>query len=185
MPIGALAAVPHLARYFVYERPVRVLDLGIGFGFYGSVVRQWCDEGVQPWRTWLTGVEVWADYRSPCWDLYDAVFVRTIQEYLNAHTEQFDCVLLNDVLEHFERDEGTALLQRLKLTVTPGGALFVCTPGNFVAQGAAHGNPFEKHRCVWTSEELEGLDFETILSGTEQQEGPEPAVLSRWNAGSE
>ncbi len=34
-----------------------VLDLGAGMGFYGAVVRQWCDSGVRPWRTRLVGVE--------------------------------------------------------------------------------------------------------------------------------
>ena len=53
MPIGAVPAVSHIAAQVLIRRPGRVLDLGMGTGFYGAVVRQWVDEGVAPWRTWL------------------------------------------------------------------------------------------------------------------------------------
>lgn len=61
MPIGNSVAVPYVVQHLMKRGPQRVLDLGIGFGMYGAVVRQWHDRGVRPWRTHLTGVEVFAD----------------------------------------------------------------------------------------------------------------------------
>ncbi|MGJ8488671.1 hypothetical protein ACSFB5_12350, partial [Glaesserella parasuis] len=93
-------AVPHVARLLATRRPGRVLYLGIGSGFHGAIVRQWVDLGVRPWSTLLVGVEAWADYRNPLWDLYNLVFVETIQRHLDLHPETFDCILLGDVIEH-------------------------------------------------------------------------------------
>ena len=62
MPIGCCSLDPAIATQFVVFRPGSVLDLGIGMGFYGAVVRQWLDGGVQPWRTRLVGVEGFAAY---------------------------------------------------------------------------------------------------------------------------
>jgi hypothetical protein len=79
-------------------------------GFYGAVVRQWLDSGVQPWRTRLIGVEGFAAYRNPCWDMYDEVLVMPIEEFLDRSTETWDAILLLDVLEHFDLAAGQQVL---------------------------------------------------------------------------
>ena len=101
MPIGSYAATAPLVETLIRRRPRSVLDLGMGFGCGGVMVRQWLDLGVRPWTTYLVGVEAWADYRNPVWDLYHAIYVQTIEQYLAARAETFDCVLLGDVIEHF------------------------------------------------------------------------------------
>ena len=122
MPIGSFTAVPHFAMELCSRRPARVLDLGIGSGFLGAVVRQWVDLGARPWGTFLVGVEAWADYRNPLWDLYNLVVVDTIERYLDRHPETFGAVLLGDVLEHFGRDDGYELIGKLRTIVEPGAS---------------------------------------------------------------
>ncbi|WP_435006695.1 class I SAM-dependent methyltransferase [Tundrisphaera lichenicola] len=180
MPIGSFTAVPYLAKILAVRRPARILDLGIGSGFLGAIVRQWVDLGVQPWRSLLIGVEVWAEYRNPLWDLYNLVIIETIQEYLSRHCEEFDCILLGDVLEHFEIREGVELLEQLKSRVAPDGVLLVATPAQFHEQAAVHGNEFERHRSVWTAQQLEELGFQTLLSGFEPQISFVPTLFSFW-----
>ncbi len=181
MPIGSIDIVPHIARHFLLDRPASILDLGMGSGFYGAAVRQWVDMGVRPWSTYLAGVDAWADYRNPLWDMYDIVHVRPIDEFLASHPDTYECVLLNDVLEHYEHAAGQQMLERLKRLVSPGGRLYVSTPAFFFAQGAEYGNPYEQHRSVWTSEELQSLGFGPVLTGQEAQLSPVPAVLSEWS----
>ncbi|MDR3639218.1 MAG: methyltransferase domain-containing protein [Isosphaeraceae bacterium] len=180
MPIGSFTVVPHVARHLATQRPKHVLDLGMGSGFYGAVVRQWLDLGVRPWRTFLVGVEGWADYRNPLWDLYDFIVIETIQEYLSRFPDQFDCVILGDVLEHFPSEEGLPLLGQLKTRVAPGGTLIVATPAVFIDQPAVYGNELERHRSIWTAAQLEALGFRTVLSGHEPQVALSPTVLSIW-----
>jgi hypothetical protein len=180
MPIGNFTVIPHIAMQLSAQRPGRVLDLGIGSGFYGAVVRQWVDLGVRPWNTFLLGVETWANYRNPLWDLYNVVVVDTIESYLAGFPELFDSVILGDVLEHFELSEGTALLRQAQARVTPGGTLIVATPAVFVEQFAVYGNEFERHRSVWTAAGLESLGFHTVLSGAEAQVAFTPTILAYW-----
>jgi hypothetical protein len=180
MPIGSFTVVPYIAKQLSAQRPGRVLDLGIGSGFYGAVVRQWVDLGVAPWSTFLVGVEAWAEYRNPLWDLYNVVVVDTIQNYLAGFPELFDCVILGDVLEHFELSEGTALLREAQARVAPGGALIIATPAVFVEQSAVNGNELERHRSAWTPAALELLGFRTVLSGDEPQVAFTPTILATW-----
>lgn len=165
MPIGAYPIIPHLAHLLRELRPQRILDLGIGSGFFGAVVRQWLDYGVRPWTTHLVGVEIWAEYGNPLWDLYDLVVVDSIQNYLTRNTETFDCVVLGDVLEHFEKEEGYHVMNHITQCLNPNGRLLVATPAVFVRQDATHGNEFERHRCLWSVEELEEIGFRILLDG--------------------
>jgi SAM-dependent methyltransferase len=180
MPIGSFTVVPHVAKLLATARPGRVLDLGIGSGFYGAVVRQWADLGVQPWRTKLVGVEAWAGYRNPLWDLYNLVVVDTIENYFVRFQDPFDCVILGDVLEHFAPSDGAALLRESQSRVTPGGVLLVATPAVFFEQPAVYGNERERHRSVWPAARLEALDFSIVLSGEEPQVAINPTVLATW-----
>ncbi len=154
MPIGSYAHLPWLTQALLEGRPQTVLDLGMGFGGGGVIVREWLDLGVQPWRTYLVGVEVWAEYRNPVWDLYDTIYVQTIEAFLRANTERFEAILFGDVLEHFDKTVGHAVLNDLKEHVADNGHLFVSTPAEFFPQGAVYGNDWEKHRSLWSEEEL-------------------------------
>jgi SAM-dependent methyltransferase len=171
MPIGCCSLVPAIATQFVLRRPRSVLDLGIGMGFYGAVVRQWLDGGVQPWRTRLVGVEGFDTYRSPCWNLYDDVVVSSIERFLEADSGTWDAILLLDVLEHFEHSQGAAMLQQLRLRLTPEGRLFVGTPAVWMDQGPAYGNEFERHRSLWTGDEMQTIGFELLDGGATDRYG--------------
>ncbi len=134
-------------------------------GFYGAVVRQWLDLGVRPWRTRLVGVEGFAAYRNPCWDLYDEVVVSPIEEFLEVTPETWDAILLLDVLEHFSIAAGCDLLATARSRLSPVGQFFVGTPAVWMEQGAAYGNDFERHRSLWTAEDLRLAGFEILESG--------------------
>lgn len=159
MPIGSYAAVPELVQALLRQRPQSLLDLGIGFGGGGVLVREWLDLGVQPWKTYLAGVECWEAYRNPCWDLYNVIHVKTIEQFLNETSERFDCILLCDVLEHFERPRGAQLLDALPSFVAPGGSLLITTPAKFFSQGAVYGNERERHRSAWQASDFSSRHF--------------------------
>ena len=165
MPIGCCSLVPTIATHFALFQPRSVLDLGIGMGFCGAVVRQWLDRGVQPWRTRLVGVEGFATYRSPCWDLYDGVVVSSIERFLETNADHWDAILLLDVLEHFEHAQGEAILRVLHSRLSPRGRLFVGTPAVWMEQGAAYGNEFERHRSLRTADDLRASGFELLDNG--------------------
>lgn len=182
MPIGSYSLVPYIAHNLCEHRPKRILDLGIGFGLYGAVVREWLDLGKQPWSTYVVGVEAWAEYGNPLWDLYNLVVVDTIQNYLRIAAESFDCVLLTDVIEHFPHDEGDWVLDALRERLSAGGRVLVGTPASFFEQGAVFGNQYECHRSLWTVQDLRARGFSVILDGTADQFGNRN-VLAQWERG--
>ena len=46
-----------------------------------------------------------------------------------------------------------------------GGQLFAGTPAVWVEQVAAYGNDLERHRSLWTAENLRGAGFEVVDDG--------------------
>lgn len=181
MPIGSYAAIPVLAAELLAARPASVLDLGIGFGMAGAVVRQWLDAGARPFNTYLAGVEVWPDYRSPLWDLYDLVSIGLIEQQLSAEDMLFDMIIMGDVLEHFEFACGEEVLRGAQRRLAPDGRLFVSTPALPMPQGMAHGNPYEQHRSGWTAADLARRGFEILLSESDPQLPPAvPTLVARW-----
>ena len=120
---------------------------------------------MRPWKTYLVGVEAWSDYRNPVWDLYNVVHSQTIEEFLAVNSESFDCVLLGDVLEHFDKPAGHGLLQSIQPRVAPGGSLLVMTPARFFAQDAVYGNECERHRSYWSEGDLRQLGFTVEQAG--------------------
>ena len=165
MPIGCYSLVPSIVMRLSSVNPCSVLDLGLGMGFYGAVIRQWLDFGVQPWRTKLVGVEGFAGYRNPCWDLYDEVVVSSIEDFLAQTTEVWDAILMFDVLEHFSYVVGEEVLGLARSRLSSCGQFLVETPAVWMEQGAAHGNDFERHQSLWTADRLRELGFEILNEG--------------------
>lgn len=180
MPIGSYMAIPTVATEMIRRQPATILDLGMGFGMLGAVARQWIDLGARPWKTFLTGVEVWPEYRNPVWDLYDLIYIREIREHLRMDPQQYDMVLLGDVIEHFEQEDASEVLAGIERLIAPKGCALVITPAREMVQGPAHGNPFEIHRSVWNSERLRKHGFEILLDERQPQLPPSvPSVVAR------
>ena len=172
MPIGCCSCVPLVAARLAAQRPATVLDLGIGMGFYGAVVRQWLDSGVRPWATTLVGVEGWEGYRNPAWDLYDRVIVRAIEEFLSERPAGWwDAVMLLDVIEHFPLPVGDGIIELAFDATAPGGQLIIATPAVWMEQGAVYGNEYERHRSLWTPEMFTAQGFEIVTDGSPDHVG--------------
>lgn len=179
MPIGCFSVVPVVVSELVRLQPRFVLDLGIGMGLYGAAVRQWLDSGIRPYRTVLHGVEAWAGYRNPCWDLYDRVFEARIEDWLATCRDHYQAILLMDVLEHFEKSVGEVVLGKATDRLASDGVLLVASPAIFVEQGAVNGNEAEMHRSLWTASELLELGFEILSDGSPNLYGHQMLVARR------
>lgn len=188
MPIGSFALVAPIINEAVHRRPKTVLDLGIGFGFYGAALRQWLDSGVvgnDTYNTVVIGVEAWAAYRNPLWELYDKVWCIDIDIFkLNyVYISYFDFVIFSDVIEHFEKEDGKEVLKNIYSMLTVGGVLMVGTPGIFIEQGSVHGNSYETHRSLWTAEDFKeflnsvGWKYEILNDGSPDNYGHQMVLV--------
>ena len=178
MPIGSFSVVPHIVKGLLSTAPTSVLDLGIGFGMNGCVVRNWLDHGMAPYNTILVGVEVFPEYQSPAWDMYDTVAITDIESYLNqciTNGRKFDMVIMTDVIEHFTKEDGTRVLKLCKEVCNK--AVMVSTPAIFIEQGAYAGNEHEKHLSHWTIEDFAALGFGIVKDGRPDNFGHQMLVV--------
>jgi len=184
MPTSDVGKVPAVIWRLMKLKPKTVLDIGVGFGKYGMLTREYL--GAWFWRyfpadqthyqkdgqrieipeknRWdvrLVGVEVCEWYRQPHHDfLYDEIHwgtdARYTQEYL---VEPFDVIFLLDVIEHMPKEAGRILLNTLFKHAKIG--VFVSHPfpnESALAQKAYFQgelrNEDETHHAVWSNEDF-------------------------------
>jgi len=135
------------------ERPWSVLDVGVGFGKYGVLLREALDIPYErynksQWIARIDGIEAFCGYRNPLHDyVYDTVFYKPVSECLDS-LGAYDVVLMIDILEHFTKEQGMELLERLLMHTRK--ALIISTPINPAPQEEYIGNSYEAHLSRWT-----------------------------------
>ncbi len=164
MPQSEHWAIPWILDVCDFVKPTSVLDIGIGMGEYGFLVRQKLDIGIgnllpKTWELKIVGVEIFPDYANPIWDhYYNSVFRGDCRDFLRDSQECWDLVLMNDVIEHFERDEALKLIERIRKIA---GCLVITTPLGEYPQGAEYGNIAETHLSTWFPSDFELLGGST------------------------
>jgi hypothetical protein len=143
----------------MWSDPKSVLDVGIGFGKYGVLCREYLDvwgaEKFGERRHRIDGIEAFRDYLTPLQaSVYDEIFVGDALEIIPKLERKYDLLLLIDVLEHFEFQTGKKLLELCKIQAKN---IVVSTPLDMGVQGAVFGNQFETHRAQWTRKDLKNL----------------------------
>jgi SAM-dependent methyltransferase len=169
MPIGSSSVFCDIIDYVVTRRPESILDLGVGYGINGAGIRNWLDSGHYPFKTTLVGVEVWEAYKSPLWDCYNIVHECSIEYYVENIQEKFDCVIMTDVIEHFEKEEGLRLIESIKKILSPNGYFLLSTPAIWIEQGPVHNNKYETHKSLWSLSDFES--YEVLKDGTPDNYG--------------
>ena len=162
MPTSGYWQIAKLVEVILALDPRSVLDIGVGFGKYGFLAREylefWDGQGSYErakWRHRIDGIEAHAEYITPVHQyLYNHLYIGNAKDILPTLDTHYDLVLLIDVLEHFAKQDGLQLLE----TILPKAqSVLVCLPKQFFVQGAVFGNPYEAHRAHWTRRELRKL----------------------------
>ncbi|WP_394436272.1 methyltransferase domain-containing protein [Streptomyces sp. SGAir0957] len=142
-------------EWFRYHLPNTVTDVGPGEGTYARLFRP-VHEGV-----WWTAVEIHKPYvakfklkSTKARRMYDEIHVEDIRES-EDHLLHRDLVIFGDVLEHVERDDAVALLER---TVAAGAwNILVSLPIVDSPQGEVDGNPHEAHVHQWDADDMDAV----------------------------
>jgi len=162
MPVSGytnIGPIMNAVRSIHKRSPIRsVLDIGIGFGKYGFLLREFLDIRVNrydrdSWQARIDGVEIWGAYVNKLHKyIYDRIYIGSVMKFSINRT--YDLVIMSEVIEHLSKDEGTKLLNNLSFNL----ALVITTPQCFTP-GANKGwkNPYEKHLCLWTVDDLRSI----------------------------
>lgn len=157
MPTSHMHQLNEIVETIVLVNPQTILDIGVGFGKYGVLAREFLElrdgrDQYHDWQRQIDGIEIFADYLTPLHEfVYDQVYLGNAADVLPTLTTTYDLILLIDVLEHFPQQEGTAVLQAC---LQQGHHVLVSTPGWFFPQADAFNNPYEQHRSFWTKADL-------------------------------
>jgi hypothetical protein len=149
MPTSMPDTVGLICRLMLILNPSSVVDLGVGFGKYGVLFREYLDvaSGRIPkehWCTRIDGVEGFTPYRNSLYDfVYDHVWFKDIREFVKDPPMKYDVAYCGDVLEHFEKDEALELVKKL-----PARHVLIQTPNFQTGLNRTPGwNPLGSHKC--------------------------------------
>lgn len=73
--------------------------------------------------------------------------------------KSFDCIILMDVIEHFEKEDFLKLLPKLEKI---SKKIIIMTPNGFVPQEEYDGNEYQIHKSGWTVEDMSKLGFKCV-----------------------
>lgn len=151
--------IPFCVEALMKIAPQRVLDVGVGFGRWGMIVREFCDVwygriSKDQWSVQVVGIEAFkdniADYHSA---FYSKIHYGDAREIILKMDNSWDVVIFGDVLEHFERETGEVLLN---WCLDHSQYVLVNIPlGSEWPQEEEYQNPFEKHLSEWNE-----IDFD-------------------------
>lgn len=131
--------------------PASVLDIGCGFGKYGLLCREyldiwWLRYRKQEWRVRIDAVEAFELYLTPVhWYIYNNIYIGDIRQLIDR-LDSYNVVLMLDVIEHFEKQEGLELLEKVK---SKCGNILLSTPAFKIITDDEFGNPYQEHKSFW------------------------------------
>jgi 2-polyprenyl-3-methyl-5-hydroxy-6-metoxy-1,4-benzoquinol methylase len=149
MPTSLLALAPEVLSMVWEIQPKRVLDIGCGWGKYGLLLRE---NFSRDFFQKLDCIEVEDSYHQGrqgeiLYAVYDQVWRRNASDMDLTFYSEYDLVLMIDVIEHLEKEDGIALLEKINCKI------IISTPVEFFQTD--EGLPeSEKHKSLWTIEDF-------------------------------
>ena len=175
MPSSRPNAVPVVIHLIKQLQPASILDVGVGFGKWGHLFREYTDILAsesdparyrrENWQVRIDGIEGFPDYITDMHRyLYNDIIIGDVRECV-TNLDTYDVVFLGDIIEHLPKQEGMQLLRSL-LEKTQK-AVIVSTPKYDTAQGALCHNELERHRSLWSAEDFLSFPCSRVATITE------------------
>jgi len=160
MPSSRFDLIPLVLNIVTGQHPESILDIGIGYGKYGALFREYLDiwDVSKPYeerKVKLYGVEAFKRYDNPIWQVYDKIYTQDVLTLLPLLSElgKFDLLFMGDVIEHLTKEEGKKILAEIEYD-----KLIVITPRIVSDQDNVYDNPYEVHKSSWTIDDFPGFD---------------------------
>ena len=180
MPSSRPNIVPVVIHLLRQIRPQSILDVGVGFGKWGHLFREYTDINEaereparyrrENWQVRIDGIEGHAAYLTEMHRfLYNEIHVGDAAALL-PKLPRYDLVFLGDIIEHFEKSRGVQLLR--DALDHANKAVIVSTPKFETEQGDLCANELERHRSLWSARDfkkwagsqVKTLDGDTLLA---------------------
>ena len=131
-----------------------VLDIGIGFGKFGFLAREYTDVLHGRYfdrETRIDGIEIFENYITQLQrEIYNHIYIGNAIDILPT-LGRYDMIICSDVLEHLSEQDGTGLLDLIKDRCK---FAMIVTPVTVLYQEALYNNEHERHISAWSKEIL-------------------------------
>jgi hypothetical protein len=157
MPTSHFYQINQILELIVLTEPKSILDVGVGFGKYGFLAREYLElwDNRQQYKDWqhrIDGVEAFEHYATPLYEyIYDQLHFGDATEVVPRLTQHYDLLLLIDVLEHMDEAAGKEFLAACRKRARN---IIISTPKDIGEQGEVFGNIYETHRFQWQRHHL-------------------------------
>lgn len=152
MPTSQFNQLNKIVNLILTVDPASVLDIGVGFGKFGLLTREYLefwykDKDYNNWTKEIDGIEVFEKYINPVHRyIYNNIYIGNAIDVLPTLNKKYDLILLIDVLEHFDYHTGLKLLEMCRMSAHN---ILISFPKDIGDQGDSFGNPNEKHEFQW------------------------------------
>jgi hypothetical protein len=167
LPSSQYYHISKILSLVVYLKPASVLDIGVGFGKYGVLCREYLElwDGRGSYSEFLRridGVEAFKGYITPLHKfVYNRIYDEDIMDILDRIGFGYNLVLILDVLEHLNKEQGKLLLAKI---VERNNGMIISTPKKVSNQKDVFDNKYEIHKAQWTKDELSAYGASFFLS---------------------
>jgi hypothetical protein len=157
MPTSYLHQINEIVELIVLVAPQSILDVGVGFGKYGVLAREYLEfrdgrEKYNDWQRQVDGIEIFPQYITPLHQfVYNHIYLGDAQTILPTLETRYDLLLLIDVIEHFPLTDGYDLLLKGQRAARN---MLISTPVDFILQKTAFGNSYETHHSHWSASQF-------------------------------
>jgi len=154
MPTSHWQQLNEIVGLIISIKPKSILDIGVGFGKYGMLAREylelWDGRNIyNEWKVKIDGIEVFSQYKNPIYDyIYNNIYFGNASEIVSLLGNKYDLALMIDVIEHFDKDVG---LQLIKDCLNISNNVIVSTPLSVTDQKSAFNNQHETHRSSFVA----------------------------------
>lgn len=158
MPTSHSEQINEIVRLIKLANPKSVLDIGVGFGTYGFLSREYLDvwslsDEYGNWKTRIDGIEIFDRYITVIQkSIYNNIYIGNAISVLGEINFNYDLILIIDVLEHFGYHDGQQLLQICSKT---GKNILISVPKNIGTQEALYGNIYETHKYQFRKKDFD------------------------------
>ncbi|KPU27736.1 hypothetical protein TR13x_04245 [Caloranaerobacter sp. TR13] len=164
MPTSYHGQISLILDFVLHEKPNSILDIGIGFGKYGVLLRELLDISKERyekkyWKIRIDGIEGYEHYSNPIYNyVYDNIIIGDVRKVIKNIKNIYDIALLIDVLEHFEKEEGKQVLYDiLKICKV----LIISVPA-IPADQTYLDNDLEIHKSVWLPKDFQDYKVKKV-----------------------
>ena len=150
--------IPFCIDVLMKIAPSRVLDIGVGFGRWGIILREFCEVWSgrifrEQWKIQVEGIEGFPrninDYHG---SFYNKIHFGDAAELLPAIAGPWSVVIFGDVLEHFTKEKASELL---RISLDRSDYVMINVPiGDQWPQEDAYGNKYERHLSQWVPDDF-------------------------------